>query len=551
MGDSQASSNLDDSRSYQFVENLSLFRHGHSLKMGADIRYLLDDATTNNWPFGNLAFTRDVANLGIAAYMLGYPRTILTPEGVPISSPREWRYAGYFQDDWKLSQKLTVNLGIRYDLIGQPHEINHISRTLRWDLDPNGPVLWPEPGKSADLWINEYRYFGPRLGLAYRLGSKSVIRSGYGIFYTAAHFDNINILQLNPPAAGSLTITNPASNPAATIENPVPPALFPQNPIFNVVTLPPDRKRRNANIQNWNFMLSRQLTGNDVVEAGWVGSKGTHVDSSLNNYNNPAPSLLPFDQSRRPYPQFNRIRMIVADGNTLYHSLQSKYEHRFSHGLSVTAAYTWSHLIDDSNQTVNRGACGCQDPKDRRAERADSIFDIRHRLVAGYVWETPWARRLKGVPGAVAGGWQLGGIVTLRSGSPFNVVQSGDSQNVEFSSWERPNVVAGVSPRISNRDAQLWFNTNAFSRSNGAFGTAPRDAVVGPGIHTLDISASKSFKMPFAESHALLFRTEFFNSLNTPQLGNPGATLGTGTFGKVTSTQQDNRQIQFALKYTF
>ena len=149
------------------------------------------------------------------------------------------------------------------------------------------------------------------------------------------------------------------------------------------------------------------------------------------------------------------------------------------------------------------------------------------------------------------GGWQLGGIVTLRSGSPFNIMQSGDSQNVEFSSWERPNVVPGVSPYISNRDAQLWFNTNAFVRSNGAFGTAPRDAVVGPGIHTLDVSASKSFKMPFGESHALLFRTEFFNSLNTPQLGNPGGTLGTGTFGKVTSTQQDNRQIQFALKYTF
>ena len=111
---------------------------------------------------------------------------------------------------------------------------------------------------------------------------------------------------------------------------------------------------------------------------------------------------------------------------------------------------------------------------------------------------------------------------------------------MEFASWDRPNVVPGVSPTISNRDAQLWFNTNAFTRSNGQFGTAPRDAVVGPGIHTLDLSASKSFKMPFAENHELLFRTEFFNSLNTPQLGNPGSTLGTGAFGKVTGVVSRN-----------
>jgi len=551
MGDSQASSNLDNSKTFQWVDNLSIIHGSHSMKVGGDVRYHSDDATTNNWPFSNMAFTRDVSGNSAAAYMLGFPRTILTPEGVPISKVRQMRYGVYFQDDWKVSQNLTLNLGVRYDLFGLPSEVNNVSRTLRWDLGPR-PILYPEPGQPADLWLNEYDYVSPRFGFAYRLGTKSVIRGGYGIFYTAAQFDNINILQLNPPTAGSLTIVNPAINPVATIQNPVPPELFPANPIFNVATIAQDRKRRNAYIQNFNLQASHQIAANDVIEVGWVASKGTFMDTSLNNYNNPAPSLIPFAQSRRPYPEYNRIRMVVADGNSTYHSLQTRLEHRFSRGLSLTAAYTWSHFIDDTAQTINRGGCGCQDPLNRgRAERADSINDIRQRLVIGYVYELPFGKSLTGPAKFILAGWQTGGIITMQSGSPFNVVQSGDTQNVEFSGWSRPHVLAGRSPVLDTRDPFLWFDTTAFERSVGVFGTAPRNPVVGPGLHTFDLSASKAFRMPWSEAHELLFRAELFNSFNTPQFGQPGGTLGTGTFGRVTSTRSDNRQIQLALKYTF
>jgi outer membrane receptor protein involved in Fe transport len=546
MGDSQASSNIDNSRTYQIVENLSILRGAHSMKMGVDIRRHLDDATTNNWPFSSMSFTRDIAGNGAAAFMLGYPRTVLTPEGVPISQVRQWRYGIYFQDDWKVTPNLTLNLGVRYDLFTIPKEVNAVSRTLRFDLDPGGPVLYPEPGvKADDLWKNEYNYISPRFGLAYRFNDRTVVRGGYGIFYTAAQFDNVNILQLNPPAGGSLTVTNTALNPIATIENPVPRELYPENPIFNVVTLPEDRKRRNAYIQNWNFQVSRQITANDALEVGWVGSKGTFVDTSLNHFNNPEPSNIPFTQARRPYPQYGRIRMMVADGNTIFHSLQARYEHRFSHGLSLTGAYTWGHLIDDTAQTINRGGCGCQNPRNRgQAERADSIEDIRHRLVTGYVWEIPWGGRF-------FGGWQLGGLVTLQSGSPFNVTQSGDSQNVEFAGWSRPHLAGGVEATVPDPDPALWFNPNAFVRSVGVYGTSPRNPLVGPGLSTFDLSLTKSFAMPWYEGHELLFRIEFFNAFNTPQFGQPGSSLGTGTFGRVTSTRIDNRQIQLALKYSF
>jgi len=550
LGDDQAASNLDNSRTYQVVDNLSWIRGSHSLKLGGDIRGLLDDATTNNWPFGQMQFTGDITGNAAADYLLGYPRTTLTPEGVPISKIRQWRYGVYIQDDWKVTQNLTLNLGLRYDLFGQPHEINGVTRTLRFDLNPAGPVLWPDPGKVEDVYKNEYKYFSPRFGFAWRLPRQMVVRGGYGIFYSAAQFDNTNILQLNPPAGGSLTVINPSANPVATIENPVPASLYPTNPIFNVVSIPIDRQRRNAYMQNWNLQISKQLTGNDVLEGGWVGSKGTHVDTSLNNFNQPDPG--PGDiQSRRPYPQYARIRMIAPDTNTIYHSLQIRYEHRFSHGLSLSTAYTWSHLIDDAGQTINMGGCTCQNPRNRgKAERASSVLDQRQRLVIGYVWELPFAKALRGAPAAVLGGWSLGGIVTFASGFPFNITQSGDSMNND-SLWPRPDLVPGQRVALDNPTRDLWFNTAAFQRAVLHYGNSPRNPVTGPGTDTWDLSFSKAFKMPYHEGHQLLFRGELFNAFNSPQFANPGASLGTGSFGRITSTALDNRQIQLALKYTF
>jgi len=553
-------SDVDKTQTYQFVENVSLFRGKHSLKMGVDIGRHLSDANTINWPYGQITFTSDIAGEAGAAFMLGYPRETLTPEGQPVSAVRQWRNFFYFQDDWKITPRLTLNLGIRYDMLTLPREINGNSRTLRFDLDPKGPVLWPPDdrtsaagkGQIVDLWENEHWHIAPRFGFAYRLTDRMAIRGGYGIFTATNQFDHVNVLQLNPPMAGSITVINPTLSPIATIQDPVPTALVSANPLYNVVSIQPDRKHINPYIQNWNFQVSRQLGVNNALEVGYVGNKGTFLDTSQLNFNSPDPG--PGDiQSRRPYPNFNRIRLLTTDGNSTYHALQTRFEHRFARGLSFTAAYNWSHMIDDQQDETNGDRCRCQDPRHRGiAEKASSMLDIRHRFVAGYVWEIPFTSGLRGVTGAVLGGWQLGGIVNIQSGSPFRIYQSADSQNNDSVGSARPNLVPGQDPSLpsSERDPSRWFNTAAFRPSVLMYGNTPRNPLIGPGLNVWNLSAQKAFRMPW-ESHSIQFRAEMFNAFNTPQFANPGGALGDGDFGQVTSTRADNRQIQFGLRYQF
>jgi len=554
-------SDLDITHTYQFVDNISVIRGKHALKMGVDLARHVSDANTINWPYGQITFTSDISGDGGSAFMLGFPRETLTPEGQPTSKVRQWRDFFYFQDDWKVTPNLTLNLGLRYDLLMLPHEINGNSRTLRWDLDPAGPVLWPEDsrksaegkGKVVDLWINEHWHIAPRVGLAYRVNDRTAVRGGYGIFTATNQFDHTNVLQLNPPMAGSLTVINPTLNPVATIENPVPRELIPGEPLFNVVSISPDRKHINPYIQNWNLQVARQLGADNSVEVGYVGSKGTFLDTSQLNFNSPDPGLGDI-QARRPYQSFTRIRLLTTDGNSTYHAFQTRFEHRFSRGLSLTAAYNWSHMIDDQEEETNGNRCRCQDPRKRgKAEKASSVQDLRHRLVVGYVWELPFTRNLRGVPGAFLGGWSLGGLATLQTGAPFRIYQEGDTQNNDSVGSARPNLVPGqkVSLPSSQRDPSHWFNTDAFTLSVLAYGNTPRNPLVGPGLETFNLSAQKAFRMPFKDTHQLEFRTEMFNAFNTPQFGNPGSALGTGEFGQVTSTKAANRKIQFGLRYQF
>jgi hypothetical protein len=548
MGDDLAASNLDYSRTYQLADNLTWTKGKHTFVFGTDIRYVLDNATTNNTPFGEQDFTGDISGNAPADFMLGLPRTSLTPEGVPITAARQWKSAEYFQDNWRPTSKLTINLGLRYDLFAPPLDVNAVTRTL--DFSGPVPVFTPAPGQELhNIWTISHKNFGPRLGFAYSATPSLVVRGGYGIFYYGGQFDYINILQLNPPTAGSLTITNPSVNPVASIENPVPASLYPDPPYFNAVSLPADRKRRDLYLQTYNLTASKQF-GSNVLNVTYVGVLGRHLDTSLRNFNSPDPGdLVDPVQARRPYNTFARIRYQDFDGSSDYNGLQVFFEHRLTRQLSFTTAYTFSHELDNQARDTNDGGCGCQDPRHPR-EWANGATDQRHNLTIAYVYQLPSFAKTGTAAKLLANGWGLNGLVQLASGNPYDVQQGIDGQNTD-NQWERPDRVPGSKLNAQNRSIDHWFNTDAFTLSTLHYGTSTRNPLVGPATRVVNLAAVKNFQMPYNETHQFQIRFEAFNAFNTPQWSTPDGTFGDSTFGQVTSTKSANRELQLAAKYIF
>jgi len=362
-----------------------------------------------------------------------------------------------------------------------------------------------------------------------------VVRGGYGITYYGGQFDNINILQLNPPTAGSLTITNPTSNPLATIQNPVPAALYPNPPFFNVVTIPADRRRPDAMVQTWNVTVEQQFGHTVVLDTSYVGTKGSDLDTSIHYWNSPAPG--PGDvQARRPYPTYARIRILDFTGASNYNALQEHLEWRVNPRSNVTVSYVWSHMFDNQGNSTHEWAVGTNDQ--------------RHNFVLAYVYRLPDFTKSR-LAGYGVNGWTLNGLVNLASGTPVNVTQSNDDQNID-NPWQRPTLVQGANPYVKNKSVlNGWYNSDAFVSSGYAFGTTPRNYLVGTGVKTVNVSVMKNFAMPYAETHNLQVRFEAFNALNTPQFTNPGSSFGADDFGQISSTKINNRELQLAVKYIF
>ena len=557
MGDSLAASNLDYSRTFMLADNITFTKGKHTLLFGTDIRKVAGNATTNNTPFGQQSFTGDMTGYAPADYILGVPRTSVTPEGVPISAIRQWRTAEYFQDNFRLNDRLTFNLGLRYEIYGVPVDLNNVSRTL--DFSTNPIQLTPAPGQRLNnVWSITYKDIAPRLGFAWSFRPNTIIRGGYGITYYGGQFDNLNIMQLNPPTAGSLTITNPfcasaatctpSGVPVATIQTPVPASLYPNPPFFNVVTMPADRRRPDLQVQTWNLTVEQQF-GRAVLSSSYVGTKGSNLDTSIQYFNSPAPGGTGAVQQRRPYPNFARIRALDFTGASNYNALQEHLEWRVNSRSNITASYVWSHMFDNQGNSTNAGGCTCSNVRDPH-EWAPGTNDQRHNFVLAYVYRLPDFTQSK-LAGYGINGWTINGIVSLATGSPVNVTQSTDGQNID-NPWQRPNLVSGQSAYLPNKSVlNGWYNKNAFAVSSSTFGTTPRNYLIGTGVKTVNVSVMKNFLMPYAETHNLQIRFEAFNALNTPQFSSPGASFGAASFGLISSTKINNRELQLAAKYIF
>jgi TonB dependent receptor len=573
---------------YHYVENMTFITGKHALKYGLDIRRFLFNSFFTS--FGRGAFTFDGTFTGnvVADLLLGLPRQGDRNLGEPFHNAMTFSSGFYLQDDWKITPKLTLNLGVRYELNLPP--VERVDKIASFDprtgtirvaggreayIDPVSRQLLirPRPDVGRRLWETDKNNWAPRIGIAYRPfgGTSTVIRAGFGVFYNLQIVGNgITPLSRNSPFRQRQT-----AGPFAATDTPNLTNVFTVG-IPSVVPPGIQEDFRTAYVSQWSFGVQRELARNFVLDVTYLGSEGHKLPVPWNiNQAIPGPGAV---NARRPFPLFGSITggFISSIGNSNFHDLQVRAERRFSQGLSFVSSYTWSKSIDD-NSGISTGSDGdpgvAQDFRNLRAERSLSAFDVTHRWVLSTVYDLPFGKGRRYLTSnrfgdAIAGGWQITGIYALQGGRPFTVLSGRDESNTAGNN-DRPNVIGDW--RVSNPGPDRWFNpctlTAAGVRRNclpgdtpawqlnaaGTFGNAGRDILRGPSFNNFDLGVSRAFRL--GERYAFQFRSEFFNLANHPNFFLPSGNGAGSNFGtiqrSVNSGAGAQRQIQFALKFVF
>jgi hypothetical protein len=530
--------------------------HGaHTIVAGVEFLKLITGRQAVTSPLGQFNFTGLYTGNAAADFMLGYIQQTTTPTAQVSNIVAQWRDGFYVTDKWNATRRLTLDLGLRYELPTVPYTKNGFATILNADRTALVPANAPVPGFG--LTNPNHVNFAPRIGAAYRIDDKTVFRAGYGIYYNPNQNNSFTFLSQNAPFGTVSTYNGQTtgapnlllSSPTAGNVNRSAATVFTPNPY-----LPP------ASQNQWSASLERSAWSGAAFSLQYLGSQTIHLDRSFyNNRPDPGPGSV---QSRRPNQLWGDIRTIQNDEDANYQALSFIYRQRLSHGLSALASYTWSHALDASSDSNDGGQN--MDPYNWRRDWASANWDVRHRFVANFEYELPFFKEAhNGIVRTVLGGWQANGIVTVQSGMPFNVVMAGDIANTGSSGIQRPNIIAPTNASCDGSDPRVnCVNLGAFQQAAlYTFGNAGRNLLRGPGMQTVNFSGFKNFA--FKERYNLQFRAEFFNLLNTPVFNNPNSTLPqlTGTnsytaanvsnFGTITSTRQDNRQIQFGLKFLF
>ena len=593
---------LEIQNTYTYSDNLNLTRGKHSFKFGTEVRFEEFTIFQPASPRGTLSFgggfvSNPATTVGVAAgfaqFLLGISDggNITNLHNVDYLRPV---YAFYGQDDVKLTPKLTLNLGLRYELFLTVKEkfdnqgtydlskqILFVPRGQKAQLTPTIAALVPLSATASRGLINpDLNNFAPRIGFAYSVTPRLVVRSGFGIFYGGEEngpYSNPS-QGFNPPFFVTQVFSTPCgladANPATGTNDCAIPGLsvlsqgFPANSLTDpntpqLFTLDP--KLITPYVDQWHISTQYQLPFETLFEITYAGSKGTKLYAFLNG-NQAAPSAVPGADtaSRRPIPTINAgISLFNSTANSEYHSLQLRAEKRFSKGLSFLAAYTWSHSLDEASN-ANLGAQNNDGYRwfvHPEWEHGNSDFDIRHRLALSYIYELPFGHgqhfgaNASGAAERVIGGWQVGGITSLSTGNWFTVTGA-TSIGAQSDGQQRPDQIS--SPNGKPCLPGTYFNTCAFQDPpDGSFGDSGRNTLRGPGFQIWDFSVFKSF--PLSENKRFEFRSEFFNIPNHAnlQLAKSGpqnsintTTFGTPQFGFLTAARPP-RQIQFALKFYY
>jgi len=529
------------------------------------MRNLDDGFFTANFNFNKdaTADPQNVATTGqsMASYLLGLPDSALRNIGDTTAIMRKNDYSAYVQDDWKVTQNLTLNLGLRYDYLAWPHHRD--DKLGSFDLD-TGKFIWDginpvdgsPPNVRRGIVEPNYTNFAPRIGFAYRMADKTTVRSGYGLFYNGNYLWEAQGVRGNYPYAISETLTNLNStgptSPFASTFTPVltvtPGADVPLSAQHIV-----NRHNKTSYTQQWNLHIQHRLMEDLVAEVGYVGNRGLHL-TTFSNANTALPGPGPVDP-RRPYPILGATSLMDNNASSTYHGLQAKLDKRFSKGLTFRGNYAFGKAMDVGGSGFGASSSP-QNPRDRNADYALSSLHRTHIFSFDYVYEIPFGKghRMGGNLGSFAdallGGWQVTGILAARSGSPFNVSIGRDIANTGARSIsQRPDVI-GDAYAGARSSPDLWITKAAFREpAPFTFGNLGRNRYIGPGFFQMDFGGYKNFNI--AERVTMQFRAEVFNITNRVNFGNPDSNFDSTTFGRITGLAGAPLEAQLGLKIGF
>ncbi len=550
---------LQNNNSLTDVASVVLGRH--TIKFGGEARHLRTDnlqpgPMNTSWTFNtNFTDQRGFSATGFdyASFLLGLPQTMNYSIFPDYFRTRTSVYALFLQDDFRVSRKLTVNLGLRWDAPLWYHEAQN--RSSVFDLTKGEYQQLGVNGFRNTPWDNNWLNFGPRVGFAYSplTSSRLVFRGGFGMFTVGTLSAGANGFMNNTPLFADSDVGRYNSTDQIT----------PRITLDTIPYAPADKTGRNATsvgvfpahnpmsyFEQWNFNVEHEFKS-VLFEIGYAGTRGVHLQYGSYNLNAIPVAQSPIAQGRFvspfvSYPQYpNGVTSNSWIGSSNYNSLQVKAERRFSTGLGFIAAYTFSKLIDV-------GQLGYRDPLvNRNLDRGLAPDNAPHRFTAAYNYELPlgkgkrWASH--GPLAYIVGGWEVSGITTFQSG--FTLTPSTSVNTcVCGNNFAVPNVSRNPNIDPSQRSYPRWFDVTAFSiPAQYTVGNSGRGIINGPHVFNTDLNGAKRFPLPWREGISLEFRAEFYNAFNTPQFNDPNVTIGSATAGQITGSKNE-RQGQLALK---
>ena len=554
-------------QNFHFSDTAHWVRGKHDLSFGGDFLRMKVDLNNTFRQSGNFRFRgSNLSGHPLADFLLGSVERFI--QGGGEYAARRGNLGSLFvQDNLRASRQLNLNLGLRWDpFVPYGDELGRTEcylpgqQSARFPKAPKGYLFAGDPGCPAGGSKSRWWQLAPRTGFAYSLDKqgKTALRGGFGVFYQPPFVEAYNNMVDSAPFSPQFFLFGvPFTNPYAGIQNPFPAQYGPQVPVRDVefqkpvlaVSYAPDW--RPAQVMSWNLTLERQLGSNLLVRGAYVASKGAHLgfNTDLNAAIFKPGATTGNTQARRPNQDFQTITQNISGGNSSYNSLQLSVDKRFSRGLTLGANYTFGRSLDWVSFLTDLDGINVINPFNARAYRGVSDFNVPHRFVLNYVWQLP-SPQTNAVLRHLLGGWQTSGIWNWQSGFPLTI-SAGEDNAFSGIGNDMADLVSKPGYTSGSRGQRIakWFTTESFqTNAPGTFGNAGRNILIGPGTFNVDFSLQKNIR--FTERWRLQYRAEFFNVLNHPLLNNPGTTVTSGSFGRITSAG-DPRIIQMGLKLYF